>query len=192
MTRRRTCTILYSLMTLLILGLLMTGCRSAKVARKPEVTDYLTAKIELTVPSKDAVYTINGTLKAHRGEIIQMSFLMPILRTEIARIEATPADILFLDRMNHRYAKASASSLSAGYDLSGIFAKLDESLFKEALRQEKITLTPEQIGIVGLKKGQLILTDFSFEPLEVSPTQFSASRYQEVKAEQLLQLLMSL
>lgn len=192
MTRKGTCSIFRGFLTLLLLGLLMTGCRSSKVAVRPDQTDYLSAKIELTVPTKDAVYTINGTLKAHRGEIIQMSFLMPILRTEIARIEAMPEDILFLDRMNRRYAKASASGLSAAVDLSGLFLKLDESLFKEALRQDKITLTPEQIGIVGLRKGQLILTDFSFEQMEVTPTQFSTSRYQEVKAEQLLQLLMSL
>ena len=34
---------------------------------------------------------------------MQLSFLMPIIRTEVARMEVTPEEILLVDRMGKRY-----------------------------------------------------------------------------------------
>ena len=63
------------------------------------------------MPVKDALFSVDGTLKLHRGERIQLSFLMPILRSEVARMEVTPDEVLLVDRMGKRYVRASRAQL---------------------------------------------------------------------------------
>ena len=80
----------------------LAGCkttRKAETSKFPESTRYLSSKVRLTVPTKDAVFTVNGTMKLISGERMQLSFLMPIIRTEVARMEVTPEEILLVDRM---------------------------------------------------------------------------------------------
>ena len=75
----------------------LAGCkttRKAETSKFPESTRYLSSKVRLTVPTKDAVFTVNGTMKLISGERMQLSFLMPIIRTEVARMEVTPEEIL--------------------------------------------------------------------------------------------------
>ena len=40
----------------------------------PESTRYLSSKVRLTVPTKDAVFTVNGTMKLISGERMQLFF----------------------------------------------------------------------------------------------------------------------
>ena len=40
----------------------------------PESARYLSSKVRLTIPSKDAVFTVNGTMKLISGERMQLSF----------------------------------------------------------------------------------------------------------------------
>ena len=49
---------------------------------------------------------MNGTMKLVSGERMQLSLLMPILRSEVARLEITPDDVLVVDRMGKRYVQA--------------------------------------------------------------------------------------
>ena len=61
----------------------LAGCkttRKAETSKFPESTRYLSSKVRLTVPTKDAVFTVNGTMKLISGERMQLSFLMPIIR----------------------------------------------------------------------------------------------------------------
>jgi hypothetical protein len=48
-------------------------------------------------------------MKTH--ERVQISLLMPILRTEVARIEVTPDEVLLVDRMNKRFVRATKAEL---------------------------------------------------------------------------------
>ena len=92
----------------------LAGCkttRKAETSKFPESTRYLSSKVRLTVPTKDAVFTVNGTMKLISGERMQLSFLMPIIRTEVARMEVTPEEILLVDRMGKRYVRATRKEL---------------------------------------------------------------------------------
>lgn len=72
---------------------------------------YLSSKVQLTIPNKGGTVTVNGTMKLVSGERMQLSFLMPILRSEIARLEITPNDVLIVDRMGKRYVQATRKEL---------------------------------------------------------------------------------
>lgn len=173
--------------------LVLSCCRSASgLSKKETAGDCLTAKMQLTVPTRDASYSVSGTLKATRGQMVQISLLMPLLRTEVARLEATQSDVLLLDRMNHRFARTSNSALGRSLPVKSLFQRLDTELFRAAETKETLTLTPSDLGLAGMEKGKVELYDFSFGDFELTPTEFSLSRYKEVQLEELLQLLKSL
>ena len=88
-----------TLLFMLFLLCCLAGCktsRKAETSKLPESARYLSSKVKLTVPTKDAVFTVNGTMKLISGERMQLSFLMPIIRTEVARMEVTPEEILLV------------------------------------------------------------------------------------------------
>lgn len=91
----------------------LAGCKTSRQASSSLTKDsgYLSSKVQLTVPHKDATLTVNGTMKLKSGERMQISFLMPIIRTEVARMEVTPDDILLVDRMGKRYVQATRKEL---------------------------------------------------------------------------------
>ena len=171
----------------------LAGCKTARRAESSfsKESPCLSAKVKLTVPSKQSVLTVNGTLKLKRDERLQVSFLMPILRTEVARIEVTPDDILLVDRMGRRYVRATRRELKDLLPCKADFAHLEQSLFDAAKPGGKTVLTAEELGLSSIEGGKIEFSDFSTRPLTLEPTTLSA-RYQQVEWYELLHLLMSL
>ncbi len=183
---------LWHLVILACFVLLLASCKSGKSVVQETVIpqQYISSKLELTVPHGDAVLTVNGTMKMKEGELVQMSLLMPLFRSEVARIEAAPTYLLMVDRMNRRFVKAYQYDLR-DYLPADSYLRL-EKLIKEASKPGgKTTLTGEEIGIKQLAKARIELYDFSDEPFNIEPTTVS-SRYRQVTIEELLQLLMNL
>ena len=181
---------------LLIFGLvaccLLVGCKSTKLPiEKEKPADCLSAKVELVVPTKDALFTVNGTMKLISGERVQLSFLMPILRSEVARVEVTPDELLLVERMGHRYVRTNRDELKGMLPKDATFDKL-EKLIKEAAQPGgRRTLSGSELGIPSLSKGKITLSDFSTTPFTLTPTQLS-DRYTQVSLQEILQLLLSL
>lgn len=175
---------------LLLMLVSLAGCKTAGTARKT-ASDCLSSKVKLTIPTKDAVYTVNGTMKLQGGELMQLSFLMPLLRTEVARVEVAPDYILLVDRMGKRYARLTRAELRGLLPRKASFGSLEKMLFKAAKPGAKRSLTGEDVGISGLKKGKIELSDFSDKPLSLTPTELS-SRYRKVELKEILEMLLSL
>ena len=179
---------------LLLVLVCLAGCRTSRQAESAinKETGCLSSKVRLTVPtSKEAILTVDGTLKLKAGERVQVSFLMPILRTEIARIDLTPDEILLVDRMGRRYVQASRKELKSMLPKKATFARLEKLLYEAARPGAKNYLTGTDLGIPSLERGKIELTNFSSKPFNLSPTQLS-SRYKRVELEELLGLLISL
>ena len=122
---------------------------------------------------------------------MQLSFLMPILRSEVARVEVTPNVLLLVDRMGHRYVRTNRDELKGMLPKDATFDKL-EKLIKEAAQPNgRRTLTGSELGITSLSKGKITLSDFSTAPFTLTPTQLS-DRYTQVSLQEILQLLLSL
>lgn len=122
---------------------------------------------------------------------MQLSFLMPILRTEVARVEVTPDDILLIDRMGKRYVRATREELKDMLPKKADFAHLERLLFDAAKPDGKRSLTGKEVGIPSLEKGSVELYDFSEEPFEIIPTTVSP-KYRQVEPEEILQFLTNL
>lgn len=56
--------------------------------------------------------TVPGILHMRRDEVIRLQLLLPILRSEVGRIEFTKDYVLFVDRMHKEYVKARYSDVA--------------------------------------------------------------------------------
>lgn len=175
-----------------LLAVLLVGCKSSKtIVQTPDVMQqYLSSKFELTIPHGDATFTVNGTMKMKEGEMVQLSLLMPLFRSEVARIEATPTYLLMVDRMNRRFVKAYQYDLR-DYLPADSYQRLEKMIKKAAKTDGQAALTGEELGIRQLAKARIELYDFSNEPFNIEPTTLSA-RYRQVTIDEMLQLLMNL
>lgn len=180
---------------LVMLAALAVGCKTQKNSVKAPVGEaeasYLSSKLELTIPHGESIYTINGTMKLRKDSIVQVSMLMPILRTEVARVEVTPEQVLIVDRMNRRYCRTTRDELGRQLPKNWTYNRVEQLLYKASQPDGKKSLTGEELGIDKLRKAKVELYDFSDEKVNVSPTNLS-SRYTEVTLNELLQFLASL
>jgi hypothetical protein len=102
------------------------------VIENTPVFDSFSSHLRLTIPLKKGEYTLNGTLKMQRDRLIRISLLIPIIRTEAARIEISPEHILVIDRMNRRYVSAPVSELREALHTEIDFPVL-QSFFSNAI-----------------------------------------------------------
>lgn len=179
---------------LLLLALLagLSGCKSSrKLTTMPGEPRCLSSRVQLTIPNKGGTITVNGTLKLVSGQRMQLSFLMPILRSEIARLEVTPDEVIAVDRMGKRYVQASRRELKDVLPKKASFARLEKMLFDASRPGAKAYLTGKELGIPSLEKGKIVLSDFSNKEILLTPTRVS-SRYTKVEWTELLEMLAKL
>ncbi len=190
---KRTARVFHVLLLMAVLVLCFTGCKTSRQAQPPvsKETGYLSSKVQLTIPHKDAVLTVNGTLRLKKGERVQLSFQMPVLRAEVARVELTPDTVLMVDRMGKRFVRASRDELKDVLPRKADFSHLEKLLYEASRPGGKAALTGKDLGIPSMTKGQIALSDFSDKEFTMVPTRLS-SKYEEVALYELLEMLMSL
>lgn len=105
------------------------------------------ADFRLVAGGKDL--SCDGKLSMRRNEIIRLQLLLPIIRTEIARVDFTPDHVLLVDRYHKEYIKASYSDVSFLADNGISFYSL------QALFWNQLFLPDEKsVGEAQLKKLQ--------------------------------------
>ena len=159
----------------------------------PEVMapSYLASKLQLTIPSKNGSMSVGGTMKMKSHERVQISLLMPIIRTEVARIEVTPSELLFVDRMNKRFVRATKSELKEILSKNVEFSQLEKLLTDASRPGGKTELSGKDLGIPKLEKAKVQLYEFSTKEVSITPTELT-SRYRQVSLEELMKMLMTL
>ena len=180
---------------LLLVVVVLAGCKSSKrlvtSETKAPVCSYLASKLQLTIPDKKGSMSVGGTMKMKTHERVQISLLMPILRTEVARIEVTPEEVLLVDRMNRRFVRASKEELKGILPKNAEFSRLEKILTDASLPGGKTELTGKDIGISSLEKAKVQLYEFSTKEFSMTPTELS-SKYRQVPLEELIKMLVAL
>lgn len=67
------------------------------------------ASVTLKLGSKDI--TVPGALRMRRDKVIRLQLFIPLLGTEVGRLEFTPDYVLVLDRMHRQYVKGDYNQL---------------------------------------------------------------------------------
>lgn len=181
---------------LLLVVVVLAGCKSSKrlatSETKAPVSSYLASKLQLTIPNKKGgSMSVGGTMKMKTHERVQVSLLMPILRTEVARIEITPDEVLLVDRMNRRFVRATKEELKGMLPKNAEFSRLEKILMDASLPGGKTELTGKDIGIPSLEKAKVQLYEFSTKEFSMTPTELTA-KYRQVPLEELVKMLMAL
>lgn len=70
------------------------------------------ASCDLTLEAGSKNIGCDGKLSMRRGKVIRLQMLLPLLRTEIARIDFTPDYVLLVDRYHKEYIKAGYDQVS--------------------------------------------------------------------------------
>ena len=181
---------------LLLVVVVLAGCKSSRrlatSETKAPVSSYLTSKLQLTIPNKKGgSMSVGGTMKMKTHERVQVSLLMPILRTEVARIEITPDEVLLVDRMNRRFVRATKEELKGMLPKNAELSRLEKILMDASLPGGKTELTGKDVGIPSLEKAKVQLYEFSTKEFSMTPTELTA-KYRQVPLEELVKMLTAL
>lgn len=172
-------------------ALLLTACKSSRTAVKtelPKEARYLSSKLQVTIPGGGGSMMATGSMKLVEGERVQLSVLMPIFRTEIARLELTPDEVLLIDRMNKRYVRATREELKEVLPPNAKFAMLEKLLFDASLPNGKKEMNGKELGIPLLENTKVKLYDFSTGAFVLTPSEVS-EKYTQVPLPVLLNML---
>lgn len=181
---------------LLLIVMALWGCKSTKtVQQSPSITmvtpkpaSYLSSRLHLTLPEKLGGQELNGTLKMKSGELIQISLLMPIIRTEILRLEVTPENVLLIDRLNRRYVRATRGELKQLFKQDAEYAQLEKMLIDASKAGGRKTYTGSELGFAPFGDASIKLSEFSNRALELEPTVIS-NRYTQISLSDLVLML---
>lgn len=171
--------------------LLLTACKSSRTVVKPELPKearYLSSKLQVMIPGGGGSLTANGTMKLKEGERVQISVLIPIIRSEIARLELTPNEVLLIDRMNKRYVRATRQELKEALPANVNYAMLEKILFDASKPNGRREVSGKELGVPLLENTKVKLYDFATEPFILTPTEVS-DKYTQVPLPVLLNML---
>lgn len=180
---------------LLLILVILAGCKSSKHLTAPTkevaTSSYLASKLQLTIPGKSGSMSVGGTMKMKSRERVQISLLMPIIRTEVARIEVTPDEVLLVDRMNKRFVRTTRNELKNILPKNADFSHLEKLITNASLPGGKKELNGKDIGIPKLEKAKVRFYEFTTKEFSITPTELT-SRYRQVPLEELVKMLMAL
>lgn len=83
-----------------------------RVATSGVKADNIVASADFRLVAGGKDLSCDGKVAMRRDQIIRLQLLLPIIRTEIARIDFTPDHVLLVDRYHKEYIKAAYSDVS--------------------------------------------------------------------------------
>lgn len=99
-----------------------------RIANQALTTKNIVASADFRLVGGGKNLSCDGKISMRRDEVIRLQLLLPIIRTEIARIDFTPEYVLLVDRYHKEYIKASYKEVSFLADNGISFYSL-QSLF---------------------------------------------------------------
>ena len=104
-------------------------------------TKNLIADLSLTITSGSKSISAPGALRMRKDEVIRIQAFIPLLGTEVMRIELTPTYVLFIDRLHKEYIKADYTQLEFLKNNSLDFYSLQALFWNEILVPGKRKMT---------------------------------------------------
>lgn len=83
-----------------------------KVSDQKVYAKNIVADLSFNAKMDDKSITVPGALRMRRDEVIRLQLFIPILGSEVGRIEFTPDYVLVIDRMHKQYIKGDYNQLS--------------------------------------------------------------------------------
>lgn len=104
-----------------------------RVTSNHQTAKYLTARLSVEIGEGSKSISCNGHLRMKRDDVIQLSLTLPLIGTEVGRLEFTPTDVLIIDRFHKQYTRASYDRVDflakAGLDFYALQSLFWDELF---------------------------------------------------------------
>ena len=130
----------------------------------------LVSNLTFTINDGSKDITVPGILRMRKDEVIRLQLLIPILRSEVGRIEFTKDYVLFIDRIHKQYVKANYDEVGFlrdnginFYSLQSLFwnqifiprkQRISEADFSQ-LSVDESKVQSEGTTLIGLKDGKM-------------------------------------
>ncbi|MBR1593938.1 MAG: DUF4292 domain-containing protein [Alloprevotella sp.] len=96
-------------------------------------TKSLTASLSVSLNIGGREVNCDGKLRMKRDDVLQLSLSLPLIGTEVGRLECTPDEVLLIDRINRQYMRAAYKDVDflaqAGLDFYALQAIFWNELF---------------------------------------------------------------
>ena len=136
-----------------------------RIAENAVETMDVTGPVEFTLEYKGKSVSVPGQLRMRRGEVVRIQLQLPLLGSEVGRLEFTPDYVLVVDRIHREYVKAAYSDLDF-LRANGLDYHTLEALFWNRL----------------FIPGHAELSDEDMQRFDVSPQQGNANIPVKLKA----------
>ena len=176
---------------LLCIIMVLASCKSSKQtsSNPPEgetTAKCLSSKLQISIPNSSM--TVNGSMKVKEGERLQITVLMPILRSELFRIEVSPSEVLVVDRMNKQYVQATQEEIAQMAPVNLQYGSIEKLIFDAALPGANTELTTSDLGLPYIPGAKVRLSDFSTKEFDL-PAMTAPERYKKVTIEDFIDSL---
>ena len=112
-----------------------------KVISNAVKTENIVGNASITLQFGDKDITLPGALRMRKDEVIRLQLFIPLLGTEIGRLEFTPRHVLVVDRMNKRYIEGNYNQLDFLRDNGITFYSLQALFWNELVMPNKQRVT---------------------------------------------------
>ena len=82
-----------------------------KVSDNQVYTNNIVGNMNFNLQAADKDITVPGKLSMRKDEVIRIQLMIPILGTEVGRLEFTPNYVLIIDRLHKEYIKADCTQV---------------------------------------------------------------------------------
>lgn len=133
-----------------------------KVLANNQTDETLTARLGVSVKIGGKSLSCNGILRMKRDDVVQLSLTLPLIGTEVGRLECTPTEVLLIDRFNKQYISGTYADVSflaqTGLDFYSFQSMLWDELFVPGERNVADALSRFRMSESG-QHTSLLLSD---------------------------------
>lgn len=125
-----------------------------RVADKALYQKNLVSNLSFTLNNGKKDITVPGILRMRKDEVIRLQLLIPILRSEVGRIEFTKDYVLFIDRIHKQYVKAKYDEVGFLHDNGITFYTLQSLFWNQLFIPRKMRVSENDLSQFSVENGK--------------------------------------
>ena len=138
-----------------------------KVIANASNSQFVASKISLNIQTGSKDMTVPGLIRMKKDDVIRLHVQIPLLGSEVGRLEFTKDYVLILDRIHKEYFKADYNKVDFLHRYGLTFESLQALFWNEltvpgytkltddALKQLNVEFTPGKATAISVKKGNM-------------------------------------
>lgn len=151
----------------------------------------LSSKVHLVLPASFMGLSLKGSMKMVSKERIQLSIVMPIFGTELAKLDITPNEMLLIDRHDKMYVQANKKEMMRYLPSGSDYSQLEQLLIDASKPGGRSEVSGSDFGLKSMKDAKIQLYDFSTDKIALQPT-VVPTKYRKVTLDEFVKALKGL